>query len=83
MNPYTVLGVEDNASKEVCKKAYRKLCAMYHPDNNGGNPELFCKCQTAWNTINKEGTPLVSYTRIRTHLSHVDLFHFKSVTVTS
>ena len=34
MNPYEVLGVERNATKEVIQKAYRDLALKYHPDRN-------------------------------------------------
>ena len=31
-NPYTVLGVDKNASQEDIKRAYRQLVNKYHPD---------------------------------------------------
>jgi len=31
-NPYTVLGIERNASTEEIKKAYKQLANKYHPD---------------------------------------------------
>ena len=37
-DPYSVLGVERDASDEDVKKAYRKLSRRYHPDANINNP---------------------------------------------
>jgi len=38
MNPYQVLGVDQNATEAEIKAAYRKLAAKYHPDNYAGSP---------------------------------------------
>jgi curved DNA-binding protein CbpA len=38
-DPYQVLGVRSDASKEELHDAYRRLVKLHHPDRNGGSPE--------------------------------------------
>ncbi|WP_368489616.1 J domain-containing protein [Clostridium sp. BJN0013] len=37
-NPYEILEINENASQEEIKKAYRTLAKRYHPDQYGNNP---------------------------------------------
>lgn len=51
---YTILGLEENASIDEIKVAYRKLAKQYHPDKTGGDEfltNMFKKINTAYNTL--------------------------------
>lgn len=37
-NPYEVLEIKENATKEEIQKSYRRLAKKYHPDQYGDNP---------------------------------------------
>lgn len=38
-NPHQILGIDQSASEDEVKKAYRKLAKQYHPDLNPGNKQ--------------------------------------------
>lgn len=58
-DPYTILGIDANASDEEVKKAYRELARKYHPDNYQNNPladlaeEKMKEINEAYDTITK------------------------------
>ena len=37
-DPYSILGIDRDATEEEIKKAYRRLSRKYHPDANINNP---------------------------------------------
>jgi len=49
-NYYGVLGVDEKATQEDIKKAYRNLAKENHPDK-GGDEEKFKKITEAYDTI--------------------------------
>lgn len=76
MNPYKILGVPQGASKDECKKAYRKLSRLYHPDNATGDREKFELVKKAWEMIDNDSDFIESFTIKRTGLRHKTLFTF-------
>lgn len=59
-DPYSILGIQQNASDEEIKKAYRNLSRKYHPDANIDNPNKdqaearFKEVQQAYRQIMQE-----------------------------
>lgn len=56
-NYYTTLGINENASKDEIKKAYRSLSFKYHPDKNNNSPESISmtqKLNEAYETLSDE-----------------------------
>lgn len=49
-NPYPVLGIDPDATKEEIKEAYRKKAKIHHPDT-GGDEEKFKEVQKAYERI--------------------------------
>jgi curved DNA-binding protein CbpA len=51
MNPYVILGIEVNATKEEIRIAYRLLASKHHPDKEGGDTELFKQIKEAYEIL--------------------------------
>jgi curved DNA-binding protein len=54
MTHYVTLGVEESASPDEIKRAYRKLAGQHHPDK-GGDTAAFQRIQEAYSIIGDEG----------------------------
>jgi len=52
LDPFKILGVDPNATKEEAQKAYRGKAAEAHPDR-GGSHEQMVKVNAAWETIKR------------------------------
>ena len=58
-NPYSILGLNPNATEDEVKKAYRKLCLQYHPDKTQGDKDKedhFKKINGAYEAITNPQT---------------------------
>jgi len=53
-NYYEILGVDEKATQEDIKKAYRKLSKQYHPDVNPNGEEKFKEIAEAYDNIGDE-----------------------------
>jgi curved DNA-binding protein len=53
-NYYQTLGVEQTASPEEIKRAYRKLASLYHPDKEGGSKTKFQEVEEAYRTLSDD-----------------------------
>lgn len=53
-NYYKVLGVDEKASKDDIKKAFRKLAHKYHPDKSGGDESKFKEVNEAYQILSDD-----------------------------
>lgn len=52
---YAHLGLHRNTAKlEDIKKAYRRLCLIYHPDKPGGDAVKFCRLKAAYDVLSDD-----------------------------
>lgn len=54
IDPYVILGLAKNATREQVKRRYAKLSQIHHPDHGGTN-EGFILIQKAYDKIMREG----------------------------
>lgn len=52
LDPFKILGVSPNATKEEVQKAYRKKAAECHPDKGGSHGDMI-KVNAAWEAIQR------------------------------
>lgn len=57
-NFYSILEIDENATHEEIKKAYKKLACLYHPDKNKDpmSSEKFIKIKTAYDILSNPET---------------------------
>ncbi len=71
---YEVLGVDDKATREAIRLAYKALLLSVHPDKHGDGSAAFLCVQHAWNVL-KDGDARAAYdrelARRRLHKIHV------------
>lgn len=54
-NPYKILGIPENSSKEQIKLAYYKLAKKYHPDINSNYSDYFKTVNAAYKELERSG----------------------------
>jgi len=57
MNSYEILGLNNTATEDDIKKAYKKLARQHHPDK-GGDPEKFKEISKAYSNIMNGVNPI-------------------------
>ena len=50
-NHYQTLGVDQNATPDQIKRAYRRLASQHHPDREGGDKNKFQEIEQAYRTL--------------------------------
>jgi curved DNA-binding protein len=71
MNYYEILGVNESASQDDIKRAYKKLAMKHHPDR-GGDEKKFQEISQAYDTIG-DPTKRQAYDHERLHRPHIHI----------
>lgn len=64
MNPWHVLGLSEGASEQEIRRAYRRLAAEHHPDQNPGDEQAAVRFQRvcdAYAALQKGAQPVPEY----------------------
>ena len=76
MNYYEILGVDDKATPDDIKKAFRKLASQHHPDK-GGDTAKYQEIQRAYDTLS-DSNKRQQYDMQRNGMGGFREFHFHS-----
>lgn len=87
-SPYEILGIPQDASDEMIKKAYKDLARKYHPDK-GGSEESFKEINDAYTQIMNGENPMDTFQDLFNMFSGIGLRQFmrgpaiqKTITIT-
>lgn len=76
-----IFGLEDSATKDDIKSAYRTFAKKYHPDiNKSAPPSLFIEATKAYNWLLDNHIPVVKKSRIELSEKHKN--YYKIITKT-
>lgn len=75
MNPYQVLEISINASRDDVKRAFHRLAHRYHPDKLGGDAEKFKKISAAYALL-KERAPVPTQASAPRSPDTVVVYHY-------